>query len=207
MWNFSTNYDSGGLNAFSISIWLKLTGAEFASAGSDSANVGETAVGVWGAAQPARWRLGYRNLAGLAFAWQVGNEPGITSLELFKANNPITNGWFHVACGYDGQGITGTPMIWWQTNAGPRNYDTNSMGAGGISLFQTGTNGVSAPYRIVGFGNLIDGTYAWRGQIDEFAYWNRTISTNEVAYLYGGGTNPGVFNPATWNNNWHYKWP
>jgi len=190
----STNYSSGGTNSFTISAWLKI-GRETGL---------NTILGIWqtgGGSPGQKYKLAYDSggtYLGFFANMTTGTNSGIGFVKLFSTGSTWTNQWIHVALGYDGQ----IPALWFQTNGGAR---VTQPIASVIPLFQSATN-TGSPYNYFGIGNLIDGSYGYLGGVDEMAYWNRTLSTNDVALLYGNGS-PLVYSSSTWTNNWQYKWP
>ena len=124
------------------------------------------------------WLNAYRNGTGvdmIEFAARTGNGP----MELRNTVSLVTGSWYHILVNAT---VTGPNM----------QYDLFFNGANIASVTSGGVNAVAGPLL---FGHT---SYAWggvedlwlnslRGSLDQVAFWDRTLTQDEVADMYNGG--------------------
>lgn len=124
------------------------------------------------------WLNAYRNGTGvdmIEFAARTGNGP----MELRNTVSLVTGAWYHILVNAT---VTGPNM----------QYDLFFNGANIATVSSGGVNAVGGPLL---FGHT---SYAWggvedlwlnslRGSLDQVAFWDRTLTQDEVAAMYNGG--------------------
>jgi hypothetical protein len=106
----------------------------------------------------------FYNSGTVRFAFYGGNYANpVTSLFGF----PATNTWYFIAAGYD------LTNLWIKVNNSAKDTMTNSAAH------------FSIPFTLGGCAN--GGGLYFNGSIDEAGVWNRTLTTNEITFLYNSG--------------------
>lgn len=91
---------------------------------------------------------------------------------------PAAGTWYHIVFGYD----NATQRSFWQVNAGARSF-SNTVG------IYAGVGGTLYLFAYTG-----GGTGPANGYLDEFGWWRRVLTTDEVTTLYNGGSGFGYPN-------------
>jgi len=84
---------------------------------------------------------------------------------------PASLAWYHICCGFDA--VNG--LIWIQVNGGARQ----------TTAYAGACRDTTDPVAIGGYGDATPASHD--GSLDESAYWNRVLTTAEVAALYNSG--------------------
>ena len=180
-----------GYNSWSVSMWIQPY----------SEGLKGTVFSCWSETTAQKmFLLSYTNNA-LNFKAQNGS--GLYySFNVYPTNTIPLSNWIHLAFGYDASGVTeltGQANWWFQTNAGPRVsfFVTNVLPS--FTIQDVGVDNGS-----ISIGNVASGSQQYIGKIDEFGWWDRMLTTNEISDFYGGGTNPIVYTSDWFNNDYIY---
>ena len=143
---------------FSISLWFNIY--------SSLENTNQNILGVWGGSGSLSYRL-YYNGADKKIYWQTS--PNGTS-NTTVASAPVSSDTFY------------NTMLVHDNSSGSEAYlNGSTMGTGGSIIS-------SEPSTAFIIGGIAAGSDYFNGSIDDFALWNRQITSDEISQVYNSGS-------------------
>jgi PKD repeat protein len=155
---------------FSLSIWFRLSSTHFLSR--------QALLSKWDVAlSQGAWYAYLFDAGAIQVHWVLGTDSGLNDVQLGSADRDT---WTHLAVVYDGTQSTDDTRFIAYLNGAPQEltFDLSVP-----STLQTS----AADLQLGNLFNAASGVYAFDGDADAAALWNRPLTADEVALLYNGG--------------------
>jgi hypothetical protein len=145
---------------FSISTWFKIDPS--------LPNTNQNVFGLWGNAGSRAYKLFY-NGANQNIYFYVSNNG--TATQTIGNTAVSTNTWYNLTVVHSNGGTPSTTAY----------LNNSSIGTTGHTVFKVGV----VPFIL---GGIADGTNYYNGALDDFAFWNKTLTADEVSEVYNSGS-------------------
>jgi PKD repeat protein len=155
---------------FSLSMWLRLSSTHFLSR--------QALLSKWDdSLSDGAWYAYLFDSGVIQVHWVFGTDSGLNDVQLGSADR---DAWTHLAVVYDGTQSTDDTRFIAYLNGAPQEL---SFDLSVPSTLQTS----AADLQLGNLFNAASGVYAFDGEADAAALWNRPLTADEVALLYNDG--------------------